>query len=122
MMVTPAPGTRLWERLESEGRLIEADWTLFDGHHAVLHPERMTPLELQLSTLEAMRRFYSRSAIAGPALRGILRHLPELLGIIARHAGGWCALSAGRRWDRGRATRRQETRVPSTRALLPRLC
>ncbi len=88
MMVTPAPGTRLWERLESEGRLIEADWTLFDGHHAVLRPEQMTPLELQLSAIDAMRRFYSRSAIAGPALRGVLRHLPELLGIVMRHAGG----------------------------------
>jgi hypothetical protein len=60
---------------------------LFDGHHAVLRPERMTPLELQLSALDAMRRFYSRSAIAGPALRGLLRHLPELLGIATRHAG-----------------------------------
>jgi anaerobic magnesium-protoporphyrin IX monomethyl ester cyclase len=88
MMVTPAPGTRLWDRLESEGRLIQADWTLFDGHHAVLRPERMTPLELQLSTLDAMRRFYTRSAIAESALRGVLRHLPELLGIVTRHAGG----------------------------------
>jgi anaerobic magnesium-protoporphyrin IX monomethyl ester cyclase len=88
MMLTPAPGTRLWDRLQSEGRLIEADWTYFDGHHAVLHPERMTPLELQLSAIEAMRRFYSRSAIAGPALRGVLRHLPELLSIATRHAGG----------------------------------
>jgi anaerobic magnesium-protoporphyrin IX monomethyl ester cyclase len=95
MMLTPAPGTHLWQRLESEGRLIEADWTLFDGHHAVLRPERMTPLELQLSTLEAMRRFYSRSAIAGSALQGVLRHLPELLGIAARHAGG-LARSLGR--------------------------
>jgi hypothetical protein len=55
----------------------------------------MTPLELQLSTLEAMRRFYSRSAIAGAALRGVLRHLPELLDIAARHAGG-LARSLGR--------------------------
>jgi hypothetical protein len=61
---------------------------LFDGHHAVLRPERMTPLDLQLSTLDAMRRFYSRSAIAGSALRGVLRHLPGLLGIAARHTGG----------------------------------
>lgn len=87
MMVTPAPGTRLWQRMQSEGRLLEADWTLFDGHHAVMRPERMTPLELQLSTMEAMRRFYSRSAIAQSAVRGVLAHLPELLGIAARHAG-----------------------------------
>ncbi len=87
MMVTPAPGTRLWDRMQAEGRLIASDWTLFDGHHAVLRPQRMTPLELQLSTLEAMRRFYSRSAIARSAVSGVLRHLPELLGIAARHAG-----------------------------------
>ncbi len=95
MMVTPGPGTRLWERLQSEGRLIEADWTLFDGHHALLRPERMTPLELQLSALDGMRRFYSRSAIAGSALRGVLRHLPELLGIATRHTGA-LARSLGR--------------------------
>lgn len=95
MMVTPIPGTRLYERIRSEGRLIEADWALFDGHHAVLRPEQMTPLELQLSTFDALRRFYSPSAIAGSALRGALRHLPELLGILARHAGD-LAGAAGR--------------------------
>jgi len=81
--------------------VIEADWALFDGHHAVLHPERMTPLELQLSTIEAMRRFYSISGIAGPALRGVLRHLPELLAIVARHAGGLLG-ALGREARRGR--------------------
>lgn len=87
MMVTPIPGTRLWDRVSSEGRLIETDWTLYDGHHAVLQPARMTPLELQLTTYRAMQRFYSRSAIAGPALRGVLKHLPGLLAIVARHTG-----------------------------------
>jgi anaerobic magnesium-protoporphyrin IX monomethyl ester cyclase len=101
MMVTPLPGTRLWTRLQDEGRVIEADWALFDGHHAVLHPERMTPLELQISTLDAMHRFYSRTAIAGPALRGVLRHLPELLAIVARHAGG-LVNAIGREARRGR--------------------
>jgi radical SAM superfamily enzyme YgiQ (UPF0313 family) len=114
MMVTPAPGTRLWDRLESEGRLIEADWTFFDGHHAVLRPERMTPLELQLSALEAMRRFYSRSAIAGPALRGVLRHLPALLGIVARHAGGAVrSLGQGALGPRGGDTATPDASAPS---------
>lgn len=85
MMVTPAPGTRLWERVRAEGRLMDAEWTLFDGHHAVLTPERMTPLQLQLTTMQAMRRFYSRSAIASPAIRGVLAHLPQLLMIATRH-------------------------------------
>ncbi len=103
MMVTPAPGTRLWNRLASEGRLIEADWTFFDGHHAVLLPERMTPLQLQLSTMEALRRFYSRSAIASSAVKGVLRHVPELLQIAGRHAIGLTAALA----EEARSSRRR---------------
>ena len=86
MMLTPAPGTRLWRRLAAEGRLMDADWSLFDGHHAMLRPERMSPLQLQLSTMQAMRSFYSRSAIAKPAIRGVLSHLPQLLTLAARHS------------------------------------
>lgn len=106
MMVTPLPGTRLWQRAQSEGRLIESDWTLFDGHHAVLQPEGMTPLQLQLSTMKAMRRFYSRSAIVSSAARGVLAHLPELLAVAARHASGTIGALARERLSLRRALHR----------------
>ncbi len=91
MMITPAPGTRFFDRIASEGRLIEADWTLFDGHHAVLRPRRMTPLQLQLSTPAALLSFYSRRAIARSALDGVTHHLPALAHIARRHGGAAAA-------------------------------
>lgn len=96
MMITPAPGTRLFDRLASENRLIETDWALFDGHHAVLRPHGMTPLELQLTTLDALRQFYSRNAIASSAIRGMVRELPALLGI-ATHGAAAAASALGRK-------------------------
>jgi hypothetical protein len=54
----------------------------------------MTPLQLQLSTMQALRRFYSRSAIATSAVKGVLRHIPQLLEIAARHARGLTAALA----------------------------
>jgi hypothetical protein len=41
------------------GRMLSDDWSLFDGHHAVMAPARISALELQLEVLEVMRRFYS---------------------------------------------------------------
>ncbi|HLI31591.1 MAG TPA: radical SAM protein [Solirubrobacteraceae bacterium] len=99
MMVTPAPGTRLWERVSDEERLLCRDWSLFDGHHAVMRPAGMTPLELQLGTVAALRSFYSPAAIALPAARGLVRQAPALLAILARRAPALLA----RPWRRVRA-------------------
>ncbi|MFW6457490.1 MAG: B12-binding domain-containing radical SAM protein, partial [Planctomycetota bacterium] len=64
LILTPVPGTELFRKMEEEGRIITHDWSLYDGHHVVFEPERMSPLELQLGTLRANKRFYSaRSAL-----------------------------------------------------------
>ena len=77
MVETPLPGTRLWDRIVEEDRLLSDDWSLFDGHHVVMQPAQMTPLELQLGVLKAMRRFYSWPTILNGGLVGVLRHLPS---------------------------------------------
>jgi radical SAM superfamily enzyme YgiQ (UPF0313 family) len=77
MVETPLPGTRLWERIAEEDRLLSDDWSLFDGHHVVMQPAQMTPLELQLGVLKAMRRFYSWPTIVSGGVAGVLRHLPS---------------------------------------------
>jgi radical SAM superfamily enzyme YgiQ (UPF0313 family) len=59
LALTPIPGTALYKRLEEEGRVFSHDWALYDGHHAVIEPARMTPLELQLGLINATREFYS---------------------------------------------------------------
>lgn len=63
LILTPVPGTELFRQLDDAGRIITYDWSLYDGHHVVFEPKQMSPLDLQLGTLRANRRFYSvRSA------------------------------------------------------------
>jgi len=42
---TPLPGTPLYDQLRD--RIFDRDWSHYDFHHAVFHPERMTAQELQ---------------------------------------------------------------------------
>lgn len=77
MVETPLPGTRLWDRVAGD-RLLSQDWSLYDGHHVVMRPAQMTPLELQMSVLQAMRHFYSWPSILRSGLASTLRHLPDI--------------------------------------------
>ena len=63
MMLTPLPGTPVFEELKEAGRLIHTDWSKYDAHHAVFEPKLMTAFELHVETLKAMSRFYSWPAI-----------------------------------------------------------
>jgi radical SAM superfamily enzyme YgiQ (UPF0313 family) len=63
MMLTPFPGTPVFEELKEKGRLLHKDWNKYDAHHAVFEPKLMTPFELHYETLRSMGRFYSWPAI-----------------------------------------------------------
>lgn len=62
-IVTPFPGTTLFARLESEGRILHRDWSRYDGQHVVFRPKRLTVEELQSGHQDAWRRTYSWPAI-----------------------------------------------------------
>jgi radical SAM superfamily enzyme YgiQ (UPF0313 family) len=66
MILTPIPGSPDWDGLYAQGDkyVISRNWTLYDGHHAVHQPRRMSPYELQMSALTAMAKFYSWGGIA----------------------------------------------------------
>jgi hypothetical protein len=59
LILTPVVGTPIYEELASQNRLLHHDWQYYDGHHAVFVPRYMTPFELQMETLRAMKRFYT---------------------------------------------------------------
>ncbi|MDH3259180.1 MAG: B12-binding domain-containing radical SAM protein, partial [Deltaproteobacteria bacterium] len=63
MMLTPLPGTPVFDELKASGRLIHTDWSKYDAHHAVFEPKLMTAFELHIETLKAMSKFYSWPAI-----------------------------------------------------------
>ena len=103
MVETPSPGTKLWDRITSEGRLLSDDWSLFDGHYVVTAPVQMTALELQLGVLEAMRRFYSWPTILASGVARIVSHLPDFTSAarpaFLRRLPTIARLAWARRWE-----------------------
>lgn len=62
-VLTPLPGTALFERFKSEGRIFDWDWAKYDGKHVVFHPKRMTAEQLQQGFYWANHEFYSLSSV-----------------------------------------------------------
>ncbi len=58
-VLTPLPGTALFDRYEKAGRIFDRDWSKYDGKHVVFHPSRMTPEQLQEGFHWANHQFYS---------------------------------------------------------------
>jgi radical SAM superfamily enzyme YgiQ (UPF0313 family) len=65
--LTPLPGTRLFNRLRDEGRLLytnfPADWDRYDMTEVAYKPLLMEPQELRKAGDESTRRLYSRRSI-----------------------------------------------------------
>jgi radical SAM superfamily enzyme YgiQ (UPF0313 family) len=59
MILTPLPGTPLFDEMTKTGRLLHTDWSQYDVQHVVYKPRLMSPATLQIETLKAMGRFYS---------------------------------------------------------------
>ena len=59
-ILTPLPGTVLFEQMEEQGRIYDKRWHLYDAHHVVFKPNQMTPYELQREVIKGYARFYSK--------------------------------------------------------------
>lgn len=70
MILTPLPGTPLFDEMTKTGRLLHTDWSQYDVQHVVYKPRLMSPATLQIETLKAMGRFYS--------WKYVFRHLAKL--------------------------------------------
>ncbi|MEW5762054.1 MAG: radical SAM protein [Bacillota bacterium] len=66
-ILTPLPGTRLFAELEKEGRIIDRDWSKYNGNNVVFRPLKITPEQLQ----EGFQRLLSQAY----SIPGILRRL-----------------------------------------------
>ncbi len=62
LILTPIPGTRLYQNLRDKGRLLIRRWEFYDGHHVVFQPQKFSPVGLQVMATKAMRRFYGITA------------------------------------------------------------
>jgi radical SAM superfamily enzyme YgiQ (UPF0313 family) len=62
-VLTPYPGTRIYENLKKENRLITDDWRYYDHNTVVFKPTNMTPYELQIGKVNARKQFYTISSV-----------------------------------------------------------
>src|SRR3990170_5980858 len=62
-ILTPLPGTNLYKKMDAEGRIIDRDWSHYDGRHVVFKPKLMTPETLQEGFLWAYHKFFSYPSI-----------------------------------------------------------
>jgi radical SAM superfamily enzyme YgiQ (UPF0313 family) len=57
-ILTPQPGTVLYDEFERAGRIVDRDWSHYDFRHTVIMPIRMTRQQLQEGADWLYRQFY----------------------------------------------------------------
>ncbi|MDO8507044.1 MAG: radical SAM protein [bacterium] len=115
-ILTPFPGTILYDLMVSGGDIVFHDWDLYNTHTVVHLPKKMKPSELQRETYLAMKRFYSVYGIFISLLK--LNKTSIVISLF-----GW---TEARRWRWGkgfrshmRILRRMERRGLFTQNVLP---
>ncbi len=68
-VLTPLPGTPLYDDFEAAGRILDRDWEHYDYRHVVIRPRRMSPRELQDGADWLYRQFYRWDRVALRMLR-----------------------------------------------------
>jgi len=85
-ILTPFPGTRLFQRLESEGRILTRDWAKYNSRaNVVFRPQLMSPEALLAGYRAATQRFYSLGSIRKRLSRSTAQALWSLPLNLAYH-------------------------------------
>jgi radical SAM superfamily enzyme YgiQ (UPF0313 family) len=59
LIVTPLPGSALYEKIKADNRILFKDWSLYDAHHVVFKPTRFSTYQLQKAQIYCHKKFYS---------------------------------------------------------------
>lgn len=76
-ILTPFPGSRLRDRLESEGRITSNDWRDYTAFNCVIKHPRLTSAQLEDGLVQAYKRIYNPDVFADRAkyFKGVFRTL-----------------------------------------------
>ncbi len=85
-ILTPYPGTRLFQQMDEEGRILSYDWDLYDTRHTVYQSRLLSKTELEEGYWWAYKEFYKwnnvlKASFSHDALKHQLKHL--------FYTGGW---------------------------------
>lgn len=85
-ILTPYPGTRLYQRMEKEGRIVTRNWDLYDTRSVVYKTHKLSPEELKEGYDWSYKEFYSwkniyRASTNHENIKHSLKHF--------FYSGGW---------------------------------
>jgi len=82
-ILTPYPGTPLFERLERDGRILTKDWSKYNQVEVVFQPKKMTPEELYEGAKKVAKDFYSpyNTLIRSAKIMMILKRFSAIIPI-----------------------------------------
>jgi len=63
-ILTPLPGTALFDEMNNENRILYDNWSMYDLNNVVFVPKNLSPSELQKRYWETYQEFYSLKNIA----------------------------------------------------------
>jgi len=84
-ILTPFPGTALFKKLDSQGRILTKEWKLYNMGHAVFQPTHMTPKELEEGIRRIYNEFYTMSFTIKRIVRGLRFGIYPFFVIFARN-------------------------------------
>ncbi len=76
-ILTPFPGTRLYDDVVKKGLIIQKDWSYYDGAHATIRTQYLSPPDIAKLAVKAYISFYGRP-------KRLIKLIPELAQKIAR--------------------------------------
>jgi len=85
MVLTPFPGTRIYDDIVAAQRLFHQRWEYYNGMYIVFQPKTMSAVRLQEETLAAYRRFYSLRRVTLDTLKLVGNVLVDALVWDFRH-------------------------------------
>lgn len=90
-ILTPLPGTRLHRELEEAGRIIDRDWSHYNGAHVTFQPVGMSAERLEAGFHWVYERFYSWKSIMRRVGRRITPLVWMVNAIYNRRVAKWLA-------------------------------
>jgi radical SAM superfamily enzyme YgiQ (UPF0313 family) len=86
-LMTPYPGTLVFENLKREGRILTDDWSKFDTKKVVIAPKNMSPERLAKGFNEIRKATYSYNSIFNRSLPYLMKGPVESILYFSLNAG-----------------------------------
>lgn len=104
-LMTPFPGTPLYDELDQQGRIVDRNWEHYDFGHLVIEPSDMSSEQLLEGFTWIKREFYARRRITGRALRSLRYLNPAVLlrAVLPQNLGYRRKMAVDGTFERGNA-------------------